>query len=36
MKYSKVPYIFEPERRSDTYSEPEDEAAVVVDTSGEE
>jgi len=31
------PYLFEPERCSNTYSEPEDEAAVVVvDTSGEE
>jgi len=31
-----LPYLFEPERRSETYSEPEDEAAVVADTSGEE
>jgi len=31
-----LPYLFEPERCSDTYSEPEDEAAVVADTSGEE
>jgi len=28
-----LPYLFEPERYSDAYSEPED---VVVDTSGEE
>jgi len=26
-----LPYFFEPVRRSDTYSEPEDEAAVVAD-----
>jgi len=33
---SKVPNLFELERRSNTYSEPEDKAAVVADTSGEE
>jgi len=31
-----LPYLFESERRSDTYGELEDEAAVVADTSGEE
>ena len=31
-----LPYRFEPERRSGTYSESEDEAAVLTSTSGEE
>ena len=31
-----LPYLFEPERRSGTYSEPEDETAVVTGDSGEE
>jgi len=31
-----LPYLFEPERRSWTYSESEDKVAAVTDASGEE
>ena len=31
-----LPYLFEPERHSGTYSESEDKVAAVTDTSGEE